>query len=63
MINDPDFIHVAALDNLREKEVIVISGEDRPIAIFWNGGKVLAVDNRCPHLGFPSTKEQLKTES
>ena len=53
MINDPDFIHVAALDDLREKEVIVISGEDRPIAIFWNGGKVLAVDNRCPHLGFP----------
>ena len=41
MINDPDFIHAAALDDLREKEVIVISGEDRPIAIFWNGGNSL----------------------
>lgn len=53
MINDPDFIYAVILDELRKKKVIVIQGADRPIAIFWNEGKVLAVDNRCPHLGFP----------
>ena len=53
MINDPEFIQTVSLNELQEKEVIVVQGADRPIAIFWNEGKVLAVDNRCPHLGFP----------
>ena len=34
----------------------LIQGADRPIAVFAHQGKAHAVDNRCPHLGFPLTK-------
>ncbi|HEV3415342.1 MAG TPA: Rieske 2Fe-2S domain-containing protein [Pirellulales bacterium] len=46
-------IFVAELAELRERKVVVVQGPDRPIAVFAHGDKVSAVDNRCPHLGFP----------
>ncbi len=46
-------IHVARLAELEERGVLVVRGPDRPIAVFAHAGKVFAVDNRCPHLGFP----------
>jgi len=49
----PDLLPVASLAELQAKGVIVIVGRDRPIAVFWHEGEVHAVDNRCPHLGFP----------
>jgi nitrite reductase/ring-hydroxylating ferredoxin subunit len=51
-----DFIRVASLDELKEKSCLVVSGEDRPIAVFYHDGRVYAVDNRCPHMGFPLHK-------
>ncbi len=54
--NDADFIRVASLAELKEKNCIVVRGDDRPIAVFYNGGEIHAVDNRCPHLGFPLHK-------
>jgi nitrite reductase/ring-hydroxylating ferredoxin subunit len=55
MVESPaaEMICVAPLSDLQAKRVIVIAGRDRPIAVFWHEGQVLAVDNRCPHLGFP----------
>ncbi len=49
----PDFIRVASLDELQEKNVMVVRGESCPIAVFPHEGGAFAVDNRCPHLGFP----------
>ena len=46
-------VRVAPLAELEQKGVIVVRGADRPIAVFVHGGRVSAVDNRCPHLGFP----------
>ncbi|HEV2972935.1 MAG TPA: Rieske (2Fe-2S) protein [Pirellulales bacterium] len=46
-------IFVADLAELRERKVVVVQGPDRPIAVFAHGDTVSAVDNRCPHLGFP----------
>lgn len=51
-----DSIRVGTLDELKKKGCIVVSGEDRPIAVFYHDGKAHAVDNRCPHLGFPLHK-------
>src|ERR1043165_6678775 len=48
-----ELIRVATLDELRERGVMVVKGADRPIAVFVHDGKLAAVDNRCPHLGFP----------
>jgi nitrite reductase/ring-hydroxylating ferredoxin subunit len=54
--SNANFIRVAALAELKAKNCIVVRGEDRPIAVFYNDGKIHAVDNRCPHLGFPLHK-------
>jgi nitrite reductase/ring-hydroxylating ferredoxin subunit len=32
---------------------MVVRGADRPIAVYAHNGRISAVDNRCPHLGFP----------
>ena len=46
-------IRVGTLDELREQECIVITGGGRTIAVFHHNDNVYAVDNRCPHMGFP----------
>jgi nitrite reductase/ring-hydroxylating ferredoxin subunit len=47
-------IRVATLEELQGKGVLVVRGADRPIAVFATpDGGVFAVDNRCPHMGFP----------
>ena len=53
-------IRVATLSELRERGVIVVSGADRPIAVFAHDDRVSAVDNRCPHIGFPLHTGTLK---
>lgn len=36
---------------------MVVRGADRPIAVFaHDGDQISAVDNRCPHMGFPLSK-------
>jgi nitrite reductase/ring-hydroxylating ferredoxin subunit len=47
------FLPVAPLAELQRKGVVVVRGADRPIAVYAHDGRVSAVDNRCPHLGFP----------
>ena len=49
----PDLILVGEIADLQAKKVIVVQGADRPIAVFAHGDAISAVDNRCPHLGFP----------
>lgn len=53
-------IHVGSLEDLQEKRCIVVRGSDRSIAVFDDDGKVRAVDNRCPHLGFPLSKGSIQ---
>src|SRR5688572_20090182 len=53
MVASTDQIRVGTLETLRQKTVLVVHGNDRPIAVFYNDGKPCAVDNRCPHMGFP----------
>jgi nitrite reductase/ring-hydroxylating ferredoxin subunit len=59
-ISDADFIRVGTLEVVREKGCIVVKGADRPIAVFHHEGRVHAVDNRCPHMGFPLHKGTVK---
>src|SRR5439155_25591921 len=49
-------IRACALDELKERGCVVVRGADHPIAIFIDGDKINAVDNRCPHMGFPLSK-------
>lgn len=54
-------IQVASLDELKQKGVMVVSGHDGPIAVFCHDDdRVHAVDNRCPHMGFPLHRGTIK---
>lgn len=48
-----DWLPVATLEELRSRGVMVVRGADRPIAVYPHEEGAAAVDNRCPHLGFP----------
>ncbi len=48
-------VRVGKLEELKEKGYIVVS-LDRPVVVFYHDGQIYAVDNRCPHMGFPLHK-------
>jgi nitrite reductase/ring-hydroxylating ferredoxin subunit len=52
---DPDqgFVRVARLDELQAKRMMVVKGNRCPILVVCHDNRVYALDNRCPHLGFP----------
>ncbi|TVY07449.1 Rieske (2Fe-2S) protein [Paenibacillus cremeus] len=45
-----DWIHAGTLEELKQVHSKVIKGG---IAVFYHEDEVRAIDNRCPHLGFP----------
>jgi nitrite reductase/ring-hydroxylating ferredoxin subunit len=47
------FERVAAADEAREASPQVVTADGRPIGLFYHEGSFHAVDNRCPHMGFP----------
>lgn len=50
---DEEMIDVGSLGDLEAAGVLVTRGADRPLAVFRDGDEIRAIDNRCPHLGFP----------
>jgi nitrite reductase/ring-hydroxylating ferredoxin subunit len=48
-----DFVHAGTLEELKAKGRIVVRGHHRPILVVHDRGHVYALDNRCPHMGFP----------
>ena len=48
-----DFTLAGSLDELKAKGRLVVRGAHRPILVVYDRGRVLALDNRCPHMGFP----------
>lgn len=55
-----DALHVADHATLKEQGVIVVAGDRRRIAVFADGNDVYAVENNCPHMGFPLDKGSVK---
>ena len=53
-------IEVSNLDTLQARGVIVVKGEQRRIAVFAEGNDVFAVENNCPHMGFPLAKGSVR---
>jgi nitrite reductase/ring-hydroxylating ferredoxin subunit len=49
----PDFVHAASLEKLKAKGRLVVHGRHRPVLLVYEDGHVFALDNRCPHMGFP----------
>jgi nitrite reductase/ring-hydroxylating ferredoxin subunit len=57
--NLPGFFRAASLANLEEKQMMTVQGADRPVLLCCHKGQVFALDNRCPHMGFPLAKGSL----
>ena len=61
-----DLVRVASLEELRAQGQIVLAAGGRTIAVFYDASqddptltdecRVHAVDNRCPHMGFPLSR-------
>src|SRR5499433_2645911 len=48
-----DFVRASSLEELKAKGRLVVHGPHRPILVVHDKGHVFALDNRCPHMGFP----------
>jgi nitrite reductase/ring-hydroxylating ferredoxin subunit len=46
-------VRVGTLEEVARQGCVVVTGDHGPIAVFHDGGTFFAVDNRCPHMGFP----------
>jgi nitrite reductase/ring-hydroxylating ferredoxin subunit len=50
---DKEFVLVGSLEELKAEGRLVVQGGHRPILVIYDRGRVFALDNRCPHMGFP----------
>src|SRR5437762_2908630 len=48
-----EFALAGSLEELKLKGRLVVRGGHRPILVIYDRGRVFALDNRCPHMGFP----------
>ena len=48
-----DFVRAGNLAELKAKGRLLVRGRHRPILLVHDNGRVFALDNRCPHMGFP----------
>ena len=55
-----ELIRAGTLEQLKERGCTVVTGGGHAIAVFYHEGKVHAVDNRCPHMGFPLDRGSVK---
>jgi len=55
-----DLLRVGPLNELRQHGCMVVTGGGHTIAVYYHEGHVYAVDNRCPHMGFPLDRGTVK---
>ncbi len=53
-------IRAGTLDELKQRGCSVVSAGGHSVALFFQAGQVYAVDNRCPHMGFPLDRGSVK---
>src|SRR6476620_10067379 len=49
----PDFVRACSLAELAATGRFVLRGRHAPVLLIHEAGRVFALDNRCPHMGFP----------
>ncbi len=55
-----NFVPVAKVSDVEAAGVMVVHAEGHAIALFHHDDKIYAIDNRCPHMGFPLHKGSVK---
>jgi nitrite reductase/ring-hydroxylating ferredoxin subunit len=60
-----NYLPVGTLEELKQKGYLSVPAQGHNIVVFYHQGGVHALDNRCPHMGFPlsrgSTKDGILT--
>lgn len=54
------YVQVAHVSDVQAAGVKVVHAEGHAIALFYHNGKIYAIDNRCPHMGFPLHQGSVK---
>ncbi len=54
------WVRVARLADVRARGCLVVQADGHTLALFAQGDRVYAVDNRCPHMGFPLDRGTVK---
>ncbi|MEO0490401.1 MAG: Rieske (2Fe-2S) protein [Cyanobacteria bacterium P01_A01_bin.123] len=54
------FVPVALVADVETAGVLVAHAEGQGIVLFHHNGQIYALDNRCPHMGFPLHKGSVK---
>jgi nitrite reductase/ring-hydroxylating ferredoxin subunit len=49
-------LHVGSVESVQSRGCVQVSGGGYGIAVFAHEGRFFAVDNRCPHMGFPLSR-------
>src|SRR6185295_14738525 len=55
-----DFVRAGTVEELRAAGRRVVSVGRSPVLVLWHEGAFHALDNRCPHMGFPLSKGDVK---
>ncbi|PYV89337.1 MAG: nitrite reductase [Acidobacteria bacterium] len=55
-----DYVRVAQLSDVQAAGCLVVHVRDHTLALFCHGDQICAVDNRCPHMGFPLNRGTVK---
>lgn len=48
-----DFVYAGTVSELEAAGHLILRGPHRPVLVVHDQGHVFALDNRCPHMGFP----------
>jgi nitrite reductase/ring-hydroxylating ferredoxin subunit len=54
------YVYAIPLSKVREKGCQVVHLNGHTVALFAHGDRVYAIDNRCPHMGFPLDKGSIR---
>ncbi len=55
-----NLLRVGSVEDVKERGCTVVTGGGHTIAVFKRGDEFAAVDNRCPHMGFPLDRGTVK---
>ena len=53
LVDQGRYVAAGSVEAVRAKGVVLVEGDGVTIAVFADGDRIAAVDNRCPHMGFP----------
>src|SRR5215472_7937689 len=59
-VSDTDMVRVCSLAELQREPMRVTTAAGRAILLVLHEGRVSALDNRCPHMGFPLHRGSVK---